>query len=388
MERNEGDPAGRIAHEPRSRFPISVMLHAVRAHLDMDVVFLTRFRDAVEVFLVGEGETEQFGPVKEGAALPLAETYCNEVLRCSEMRVALQARTAEWTRDLEVTRTAGIGAYVGVPVRLADGTVYGTLCCLSRTARDVLSEAQLGFVKTLADLAGAWLDEARVSEQELRARHVIGRAQASRGTGAERAENMLAGLSEIYGWRAAWLSKPAMPEVVLAAWSSLPELPYGEIGPQAGHATAQEAWSSGRTVARSLEATAAEGALHRAGVTSSLCLPIPVEDHARSVLEAFVAEPADALERELRQGLDVSLSRLAAELGAALAPDGQRPLITTREREILASISAGLPVEAIARERGLSIHTVRNHLRHAYEKLGVQTQAAAVAKALRDGWIQ
>jgi GAF domain-containing protein len=34
-------------------------------------------------------------------------------------------------RDLPATLAGGIGSYVGVPLHLADGELYGTLCCLS-----------------------------------------------------------------------------------------------------------------------------------------------------------------------------------------------------------------------------------------------------------------
>jgi GAF domain-containing protein len=34
-----------------------------------------------------------------------------------------------------------IGAYIGVPIVLEDGQVYGTLCCFSRAADPELSES-------------------------------------------------------------------------------------------------------------------------------------------------------------------------------------------------------------------------------------------------------
>lgn len=162
-------------------FPLFTILRAVREHLGMDAVFLTRVRDGTEVWLAGDGGVERFGPVREGASLPVAETYCRHVVESDQLSVVLDTAGSELARRLAVTRTAGIGAYVGAAVRLRDGTVYGTLCCLSRNPSPAIGDQRLALVESLAEIAGAWLDDARLSEHQLRARHATARAQASRG---------------------------------------------------------------------------------------------------------------------------------------------------------------------------------------------------------------
>ena len=52
-------------------------------------------------------------------------------------------------RDLDLTGDAGVGAYIGVPVRLADGTLYGSLCGLSRGRADI-HERDVRFLQVLA----------------------------------------------------------------------------------------------------------------------------------------------------------------------------------------------------------------------------------------------
>lgn len=61
--------------------------------------------------------------------------------------------------------------------------------------------------------------------------------------------------------------------------------------------------------------------------------------------------------------------------------------LTSREREILRLMADGLLKKEIANATGLSVHTVSTHLRHVYDKLQVNTNTAAVAKALREGII-
>ena len=56
--------------------------------------------------------------------------------------------------DLEITRRARIGSYVGVPVALPDGTIYGTFCCVSHHADPWLRERDLRFMAGLAKIIG------------------------------------------------------------------------------------------------------------------------------------------------------------------------------------------------------------------------------------------
>lgn len=64
----------------------------------------------------------------------------------------------------------------------------------------------------------------------------------------------------------------------------------------------------------------------------------------------------------------------------------EQPL-TDRETELLGLISQGRSYQTAADELGISINTVRNHIRSVYEKLQVHSRSEAVGKALRAGLI-
>ena len=73
--------------------------------------------------------------------------------------------------SLPATEAAGIGAYVGVPLRLPDGRLYGALCCIDRDAQPHLGEADVRLLHMLARLVGEQLDEmesARAAERAQR----------------------------------------------------------------------------------------------------------------------------------------------------------------------------------------------------------------------------
>jgi two-component system nitrate/nitrite response regulator NarL len=67
---------------------------------------------------------------------------------------------------------------------------------------------------------------------------------------------------------------------------------------------------------------------------------------------------------------------------------GDEPPLTPRERQVLELVAGGGTVQRVAVELGMSRSTVKTHLAHLYDKLGVTSQAGAVAGAMRRGLIQ
>jgi two-component system nitrate/nitrite response regulator NarL len=63
-------------------------------------------------------------------------------------------------------------------------------------------------------------------------------------------------------------------------------------------------------------------------------------------------------------------------------------VLTERETEVLGLLAEGKSAPEIGRELFLATSTVKSHLGHLYEKLGVSDRAAAVAEAMRRGLIE
>ena len=98
--------------------------------------------------------------------------------------------------------------------------------------------------------------------------------------------------------------------------------------------------------------------------------------------EALVS--AEPLDEPLRRALRHELACARASRATAFKPFTE---LTDRERETLRALSSGLSVHAIASEWVVSDATVRSHVRGVLTKLDVPSQLAAVALALRSGWL-
>jgi DNA-binding NarL/FixJ family response regulator len=60
---------------------------------------------------------------------------------------------------------------------------------------------------------------------------------------------------------------------------------------------------------------------------------------------------------------------------------GEPPPLTSRQRQLVSLIAAGLTNRQIARHLGLSEHTVRKHVENIFERLQVDSRTAAVTRA-------
>ena len=146
---------------------IEGVLEAAREELGMDVAFVSEFTQRRMVFRELVGEAGSFG-WEEGESVPVDDTFCRLLLEGHLPNVIPDAKADGRVRFLEITGKAGIGSYVGAPIRFSDGTLYGTFCVLSHSPEPSLAERDGRFVRVLARL---------VAEQIERERRLLRRAR-------------------------------------------------------------------------------------------------------------------------------------------------------------------------------------------------------------------
>ncbi|MFP5218497.1 MAG: EAL domain-containing protein [Actinomycetes bacterium] len=106
-------------------------------HVGLDVTFLSRFCGGQQIFRAVAGDPKPFGIVP-GAGRPLAGTPCAR-MACGELPHLVQ----------------GPGTYLGVPVCLPDGRLYGTLASLSSHRQPRIDERDIALLRLLADHVAA-----------------------------------------------------------------------------------------------------------------------------------------------------------------------------------------------------------------------------------------
>jgi two-component system nitrate/nitrite response regulator NarL len=146
----------------------------------------------------------------------------------------------------------------------------------------------------------------------------------------------------------------------------------------------------------SLDGVAIAHAITRDGLPTKVLL-LSAFTESGLVYEALQTGAAGYLPKEARReqivdsvlacarGETVVPSELAAGLVSEirLRASHDAPTLTDREREILRLIADGKSLPQIAKELYLGVTTVKTHVQHLYEKLGVSDRAAAVAEAMR-----
>jgi EAL domain-containing protein (putative c-di-GMP-specific phosphodiesterase class I) len=141
-------------------------LAEVRRQLGMDVAYVAELRDGQRVFRFVEGDSLPES-IRVGASDPAEETYAQRVADGRLEGVVRAAAEDDRLRDLRETREAGVGAFVGAPLRLSDGRPYGAVCAFSSQPA-LLGENGAKFLESFGQLISAQLEHIEGDWDDLR----------------------------------------------------------------------------------------------------------------------------------------------------------------------------------------------------------------------------
>ncbi|MFC3691809.1 sensor domain-containing phosphodiesterase [Chenggangzhangella methanolivorans] len=137
--------------------PIGRALESVRRHLRMDVASISEFAGAAKTFRYVRSRAGR-APIWAGLSVPIADGYCKKVVDGLLPGLIVDASRHPAAREIPATRAVPIGSHLSVPLVLADGRVYGTLCCFSFAPDVTLNERDLALLAAFADVLACQIE--------------------------------------------------------------------------------------------------------------------------------------------------------------------------------------------------------------------------------------
>jgi len=141
------------------------VLSTLRCHLGMEVAFISEFSEGCRFLRYVDAE-DQSTPLKVGDFHPLDKTYCQRIVTGELPEVIPDTSANPTTHALDVTRALAIGNYIGVPIRMPDGDIYGTFCCFDHQPGTKLGQRDLSLLRAFADFTSKLLDKQRRGEDQ------------------------------------------------------------------------------------------------------------------------------------------------------------------------------------------------------------------------------
>lgn len=140
---------------------VTEVLGLLRERLKMDVVFVSEFVDGQRVFRhVQNPPGNPVLPV--GGSYPLKESWCQRVVdgRMPEFMPNYADLPADVKAEAPVP-PFDIGTYLRTLILMADGQIYGTLCCFSFSPHESVQQRDLKNLKSVALLVAAKLKKTK-----------------------------------------------------------------------------------------------------------------------------------------------------------------------------------------------------------------------------------
>lgn len=136
---------------------LQYITRTLRKYLDMDVVFISQFSNCNRIFKYVDSRLESQN-IDIDAYDPLEQSYCQKIVEGEIPSIIPDTSLNPITKELAVTEKLSIRCYIGVPIILENGEIYGTLCCFGNEVDHTLGERDLATVKLFADIAGRQIE--------------------------------------------------------------------------------------------------------------------------------------------------------------------------------------------------------------------------------------
>lgn len=137
---------------------LMTVLGRMRRQLGMELAFVSEFTGGRRVFLLVDSGTDEL-QIHAGNSDPLDDSFCLRVADGRLPELMTDACLNAEALTLPVTRALPVGAHLSVPIRLADGRVFGTICCFSRRPDESLQDHDLDTLRLMAGVMADYFEQ-------------------------------------------------------------------------------------------------------------------------------------------------------------------------------------------------------------------------------------
>jgi EAL domain-containing protein (putative c-di-GMP-specific phosphodiesterase class I) len=151
------------------------LVRLARTHLSADAATLWEIVAGQPVCRAADGDPESFG-YRAGESAPEQGTFCGLLAEASRPMVVPDCAEDPRVRELPATLASGIGSYVGAPLYLPGGVLYGSICAVTHLPRADLDDKDGRLLSVLGELVADELAVERVLRTERDAIAALGAA--------------------------------------------------------------------------------------------------------------------------------------------------------------------------------------------------------------------
>lgn len=144
--------APNLSQAPVQNDSIDRILSAVRDHLGTEIAFVSRYLDGGMKQLTHVNSDLDL-PMGPGFVDPRENSYCWHIAEGRLPELIQDPADHPFAMAMPITEFLPVGCHLNTPLRLSDGTVYGSFCCLSRTPDRTMTERDVGVLRAFAALA-------------------------------------------------------------------------------------------------------------------------------------------------------------------------------------------------------------------------------------------
>lgn len=160
-------PARPLADELIDDPAIDRILQTVRGHLGLEIAFVSRYVENEQRELT-HVSTDLELPMGPGFREDREDSYCWHILQGRLPELIQDPADHPLTQKLAITQFLPVGCHVNTPLRLSDGTVWGSFCALGRQPDRSMNPRDVAILKSFAGLVGERIEASLEEDITLR----------------------------------------------------------------------------------------------------------------------------------------------------------------------------------------------------------------------------